>query len=165
MTASGGRLPLMRRTPASTLVVAVCAVSLLGCATPESPPTERSSAGSSLVEVIERVRANPERRAQSVTACTRSLRDSVEGFRYEPFMAGLFDVPVEEAGTTFCSALIEAVISDALTAADLAVFRRPRGERSYQPLGDLFRELLEAHERLGSQEAKQTGRAIAAAGP
>lgn len=166
MTASGGKSPLMRRTPASALVLAVCVAGLLGCATPEKSPQNRSAAGgSSLVEALERARGNPERRAQSIDACTRSLRDSTLGFTYAPFMAGLFDVPLEEAGTAFCGALVEAVISDTLTAADLAVFRRPRGNRSYQPLGDLFRELLEAHERLAPQESKQTDPAIAAAGP
>lgn len=166
MTASV-RIPpgRLRRAPLSALVLTVCVVSLLGCATPENSSPGRSAEGTSLVEVLERARGNPERRAQSMSACTRSLNDSVLGFRYAPFMAGLFDVPLEEAGTTFCGALVEAVISDTLTAADLAVFRRPRGDRSFQALGDLFRKLLDAQERLGSQEARRTDQAIAAAGP
>lgn len=89
------------------------------------------------------------------TACEGAVARRAGDFPYEALFAGLFDVPRDAGGTTFCAAIIEAVIAGELDEEVQDVFSRQRQVRGLAPVGALFRTVLVAHERLAAQQAQR----------
>jgi hypothetical protein len=114
-----------------------------------------------LPTILYEVRGHPEQRDAGEAACVRSLDGSFSNFPYKLFFAGFFDVTENEAGHTFCAAIIEGVISGDITQSELDAFKRPAALRGRGPLGTLLRRLLVAHERLQGQQAEARPAAIA----
>jgi hypothetical protein len=128
------------------------AVFLAGCAA--APASGSRAAPGGLPGILEAVRENPEDRLAAQVACQLSLGQRSTAFAYRAFFAGFFDVPEQSARTVFCAAIVEAVIADELTRADIEAFGTPVEQRGRAPLGTLLRKLIDAHERLQSQEVR-----------
>jgi hypothetical protein len=128
------------------------AVFLAGCAA--APDSGSRAAPGGLLGILEAVRDNPEDRLAAQVACQLSLGQRSTAFDYLPFFAGFFAVPEESARAAFCASIVEAVIADELTRADLEAFSVPAEQRGRAPLGTLLRKLIDAHERLQSQEVR-----------
>ncbi|MGF1592985.1 MAG: hypothetical protein ACFCUW_06885 [Kiloniellaceae bacterium] len=124
---------------------------LAGCAA--APGTAPPAPSGGLAGILEAVRESPEDRLAAQVACQLSLGQRSDAFAYRGFFAGFFDLPEEDTRAAFCAAIVEAVIADDLTRADLAAFAVPAEQRGRAPLGTLLRKLIDAHERLHSQEA------------
>jgi hypothetical protein len=141
------RGPAGRGLPAAILLT--CAIVLSACAT--TPDTGQAGAQGGLPGVLEEVRRNPEDRTAGESYCRLALAQRTNAFPYGAFFGGLFAVPAAQGDRAFCAALVEAVIADELTEADLAVFKDRK--RSKAPLGTLLRKLMVAHLRLSTQQA------------
>lgn len=133
-------------------VMFALAAFLAGCAA--TPDSGSRAPASGLLGILEAVRENPEDRLAAQVACQLSLGQRSVAFSYRAFFAGFFAVPEENARTAFCAAIVESVIADELTRADLEAFSVPAEQRGRAPLGTLLRKLIDAHERLHSQEAR-----------
>ncbi len=142
--------PAAKKFNSAALLFAML-VALAGCASSEGG---RGSNSAGLPGILEDARRNPEGRIANEAACLDSITQGSTDFDFEAFFAGLFFVSKENGGQAFCAALIDAVIADELTEADLRAFRKPAEIRGKGPLGLMLRKLMVAHLRLSSQQAK-----------
>ena len=129
----------------------ILTIALTGCATPDGGSQSVNSRH--LPTILEEVRAHPEKRQGGEAACERSISDWSGDFPVNLFFAGLFDVPAPAGEEAFCAAIIEAVIAGDLSKSELDAFKKPSALRGKEPLGNLLRKLIVAHERLSTQQA------------
>lgn len=145
----------LRRGPLRAVALAGLSAALLAaCAV---PPSGRSA---NLADILHYARAQPGERVAMESACEEAVARQAGDFPYKALFAGLFNVPREAGGITFCAALIEAVVAGELSEEQQDVFSRPRQIRGLAPVGALFRTVLVAHERLAAQQAQRPPQAL-----
>lgn len=131
---------------------------LVGCAASEDegtkPGAQTSYRNLDLASVLGDVRQRAERREAAVAHCEDYIVRRPNAFPFESLVVGLLDVAEEEAKSAFCQALVEGVIANDITEANIAVFQQRRRGADKAPLGSLLRGLIVAYERLRSQQAQ-----------
>ena len=146
----------LRSWPKALLVPLLVSLGLAGCAAPQEQ-TQTSYADSEEADLqafgnlLQELRRNPRTRDAAEAFCAAVLAVENEPI-HDPFFASFFDVPEDEAGLTLCRSLMEAVISDDFTEEELLRIGSFEGSNDFVLFGEVLRKLLDAQERLTTQQ-------------
>ena len=146
----------VRSLPRVLLVSLIVGFGLTGCATPKEQ-VQTSYGDSDEVDaqafgaLLQELKRNPRTRQAAEGFCAAVLAVESDPI-HDPFFASFFAVPEDQASLTLCRTLMEAVISDDFSEEELRRIGSLEGSDDFVLFGEVLRKLLNAQERLDSQQ-------------
>jgi len=142
-----GRHRLIRVTSLGLCLLAA----LANCSGSDRPNADRDA----LAEIFNDARNNPSHRESAVLGCALTIARQDYDPGFDDMIAGLLSVPVDQAFSSYCAAMVEASITNKISASDLRQLHTPPSQRGKEPFGHMLRQVLAAHERLYAQQAQK----------